>query len=181
MKKQLIYSGIGSRETPEEICNVMYNMAQHLAQRGWLLRSGHAPKADSAFEAGCISVGGKKQIFLPWDSFNNPPNHPDYMVPAFSEHVMQLAAELHPAWDKCRYWVKRLHARNINQIIGPNDFEPVLSNLVICWTKGASGSGGTGQAIRLARRLNIPVFDLADEKCWPQLEEYIGELESKNS
>jgi hypothetical protein len=34
----------------------------------------------------------------------------------------------------------------------------------LCWTKGAAGGGGTGQAIRIARSRDIPVFDLADPK-----------------
>lgn len=179
--KQLIYTGIGSRETPKNILPVMHRLALNFAQLGWLLRSGHAPGADQAFEAGCIQGGGKKEIFLPWDGFENASQtNPDYITPAFSDHVMQLASEIHPAWDKCKRWVRRMHARNINQIIGPDDFNPELSDLVICWTKGASGAGGTGQAIRLAHRLGVPVFDLADLKQWDQLEAYVTELQEKN-
>jgi hypothetical protein len=180
--KQLIYTGVGSRETPKEILTAMYNLGLNLAEQNWLLRSGHAPGADQAFEAGCVHQGGKKQIFLPWDGFENASQtNPDYITPAFSDHVMELAAEIHPAWDKCKRWVRRMHARNINQVIGPDDFNPVLSDLLICWTKGASGAGGTGQAIRLAHRLGVPVFDLADSRQWDQLEAMVIELQAKNS
>jgi hypothetical protein len=34
--------------------------------------------------------------------------------------------------------------------------------MVVCWTPGARGRGGTGSAIRLARSREIPVHDLAD-------------------
>lgn len=182
MSRQLIYTGIGSRQTPESHLHAMQNIGAALAQRGWLLRSGHAPGADQAFEIGCLSRDGKKEIFLPWDGFENAPhNDPDYITPNFSANVMQLASEIHPAWNKCNPWVKKLHARNINQVIGPNDHTPVLSDLVICATKNASGTGGTGQAIRLANRLGIPVFDLGDDAQWNRLDDFINELEKLNS
>ena len=37
----------------------------------------------------------------------------------------------------------------------------LLSKFVICWTKNGKGTGGTGQAIRIAKGFGIPVFDLA--------------------
>ena len=35
-----IYSGVGSRETPDQILKLMEDIAVVLAQRGWVLRSG---------------------------------------------------------------------------------------------------------------------------------------------
>ena len=47
------------------------------------------------------------------------------------------------------------------------------SDFVICWTKGGKGQGGTGQALRLARDYNIPIFDCGNfdsvEECKPEL------------
>lgn len=34
-----------------------------------------------------------------------------------------------------------------------------LSDFVICYTKGGKGSGGTGQALRIAKVYNVPIFD----------------------
>jgi predicted Rossmann fold nucleotide-binding protein DprA/Smf involved in DNA uptake len=46
------YAGIGSRSTPPEVITVMEEIAQRLAENGWLLRSGAADGADSSFERG---------------------------------------------------------------------------------------------------------------------------------
>lgn len=57
------YAGIGSRETPPDICAVMTQVAHILSAMGWRLNSGGA---DSAFEAGA----SLKDIFLPYKGFN---------------------------------------------------------------------------------------------------------------
>jgi predicted Rossmann fold nucleotide-binding protein DprA/Smf involved in DNA uptake len=45
------YAGIGSRETPKDICDIMTQLAIKLANNGWVLRSGGAKGADrSRFE-----------------------------------------------------------------------------------------------------------------------------------
>ncbi|NYZ25158.1 hypothetical protein HND93_36125, partial [Azospirillum sp. ROY-1-1-2] len=64
------YAGIGSRETPPAVLEVMAAVGERLAQLGWVLRSGGAVGADQAFERGCDRVGGRKEIFLPWPGFD---------------------------------------------------------------------------------------------------------------
>ena len=60
----MIYAGIGSRETPEGVLLKMEKIAFYLAHRyDATLRSGGAIGADIAFEAGCDSANGKKEIF----------------------------------------------------------------------------------------------------------------------
>ena len=46
---------------------------------------------------------------------------------------------------------------------------------VICWTKDAKDIGGTGLAIRLARKQNIPVFNLANgvEEVTKEIADYL--------
>ena len=46
------YSGIGARATPPEMLSLMTRAAFALLKRGYVLRSGHAIGADSAFERG---------------------------------------------------------------------------------------------------------------------------------
>jgi predicted Rossmann fold nucleotide-binding protein DprA/Smf involved in DNA uptake len=65
MMSQKPYAGIGSRRTPSEILELMKEIGSKLEIEGWLLRSGGAPGADQAFEAG-ISKDEAKQIWLPW-------------------------------------------------------------------------------------------------------------------
>ena len=61
------YAGIGSRETPKNICLYMTAIAKRLASLGYTCNSGGADGADSAFERGAVI---NRQIFLPWDGFN---------------------------------------------------------------------------------------------------------------
>ena len=46
------YTGIGARRTPPEVLALMTRAAFALLKRGYVLRSGHAIGADSAFERG---------------------------------------------------------------------------------------------------------------------------------
>jgi len=149
-----IYAGIGSRQTPEEVLELFNNIAVYLAIQGFILRSGGANGADSAFEMGCDNKQGEKEIYIPWKNFNNSPsefvvNNPD---------AEALARKYHPYFDRLKPGAKKLMARNSCQVLGSNLDTP--SDFVICWTPEGKGEGGTGQAIRIAKDYNIPVFDV---------------------
>lgn len=60
----IFYTGVGSRETPNKVIDLMYRIAKFLAERNWILRSGGAVGADKAFENGCDNVNGKKEIYF---------------------------------------------------------------------------------------------------------------------
>ncbi|NMA16004.1 MAG: hypothetical protein GX935_02005, partial [Erysipelotrichia bacterium] len=47
---------------------------------------------------------------------------------------------------------------------------------IICWTKNGSGSGGTGQAIRIAKAYDIPIFDAGKYKDIEQVKEELKEF-----
>ena len=147
------YAGIGSRETPEDFLRLFRSVAKHLAQNNYTLRSGGADGADLAFETGCRKVDGPMEIYIPWPGFNNNlsplSNIPDW--------AFKLASQTHPAWERCSQGGRKLHARNCMQMFGQDGNTPV--DFVICWTPHGSGSGGTGQALRLAKQQHIPVFD----------------------
>lgn len=147
------YAGIGSRETPVETLRLMTRIARSLGARGYVLRSGAAPGADSAFEDGAK----RKEIYLPWKGFNG---HASVRLP--KPAAFRMAAAHHPAWDRLSDAARALHARNSQQVLGLNLDEP--ARMVICWTPYGRGEGGTGQAIRIARAHHIPVFDLYSEK-----------------
>lgn len=144
------YAGVGSRQTPPVMLEYFYVLAAFLwREHALVLRSGGAPGADSAFERGAPMA----DIFLPWAGFNGN-RSPLHEPPAIA---YDIAAAHHPAWDKLTPPVQRLMARNSQQVLGGNCNMP--SRFVVCWTPNASGSGGTGQAIRIARAYDIPVFD----------------------
>ncbi len=170
------YAGIGSRQTPPQILDLMTALARKLAQTGYTLRSGHAPGADQAFERG---AGQDAEIYLPWASFERAVCcSAGYTQPAPSPEALQLAGQHHPAWDRLKPAVRSLHARNCHQILGRDLSDPVA--FVVCWTPdGATTSpgpstGGTGQALRLANANSIPVFNLARLEHLTRVESFIS-------
>lgn len=159
---KLTYAGVGSRETPPDVLGLMTDTAEALRSMGWTLRSGHAPNADQAFEAG---AGVAAEIYLPWPSFENKVSCGDATV--FSRPTpaaFELAAEHHPYWFSLKRGSRSLHARNMHQVLGRALDVPAA--FVVCWTQdgsldgSSSASGGTGQALRAAAAEGIHVFNL---------------------
>jgi len=165
------YAGIGSRETPHEVLSEMHRIGAFLAKRNFILRSGGADGADSAFEQACCSANGKMEIFLPWRGFNNNKS-PLYEQP--SQEAILLASSIHPAWQNLSSAAKVLHARNCYQILGQSLDDPV--DIVICWTPAGAVVGGTATAIKLAVKYGIPVYNLAIARDKDSLREYFKEI-----
>ena len=154
------YAGIGSRKTPPEILAQMREAATILGGMKLILRSGAAEGADTAFEEG-LGKFHRKQIFLPWKRFNSRgTNEKGLYLPEDGDWELALgyAQKYHPAWSALTDASKKLMGRNTYQVLGLDCDTPSL--FVLCWTPNGSGSGGTGQAIRLAKACSIPVFDL---------------------
>jgi hypothetical protein len=146
------YTGIGSRQCPVEICQVMTGIAYILYSKDYILRSGGADGADSAFEEG---AGDRKEIYLPWKKFNG--NTSPLFKP--TKEAFELAATIHPVWEQLSYGAKCLHARNCHQVLGLDLQTP--SEFLICWTLGGGERGGTATAMKLAKQHDIPVINLA--------------------
>lgn len=152
----MFYAGIGSRNTPVSICHAITRLAQALAKYS-ILRSGGADGADSAFENGCDLANGKKEIYLPWKNFNDNKSE----LYNITKNAQLLAEQLHPAWNRCSYGAKKLHARNCYQILGYTlDYS---SSFVICWTKDGKEIGGTATALKLANHYSIPIFNFGSK------------------
>lgn len=147
------YAGIGSRETPTEVLDFFEKLASFLAKRNYILRSSGAMGADKAFEIGCDKVQRQKEIYLPWKGFEGSKS--DLIVN--DKRAFEIAEKFHPYWNGLSNGAKKLQARNSHQVLGW-DLE-TSSDFVICWTKKGKGEGGTGQAIRISKAYNIPVFD----------------------
>ena len=157
----MYYAGIGSRNTPKEVLDAFEYLGKELGQRGFILRSGGANGADSAFEKGCDSVGGDKEIYLPWKDFNGNKS-PRYVYQNGIEAAV-LAMEYHPNFQPLKPAAKSLIMRDGYQVLGEDLNTP--SDVVICYTEGGAGGGGTGQAIRNAKGHNIKICDFGR---WPK-------------
>lgn len=157
------YAGVGSRETPDEIMDLMTDIASILEQKGYILRSGGADGADIAFENG-VDDPNNMQILLPYEGFNGAYSsnvgyyhidditNPDY-VAAYN------SLKHHPKGYKLSSGSKRMMIRNYFQVHGINNQPSSLFN--ICWTPNGATVGGTAQSIRLCNLANIPVYNLA--------------------
>jgi hypothetical protein len=160
------YTGIGSRKTPDNICQLMTQLGTKLEGLGYTLRSGHADKADKAFEAG-VSRSWLKEIYLPWPSFNGSKS----LLNDPSLEAFEMAESFHPNWSACSRGAKALHARNCHQVLGDKLNE--ASEFVCCWTEDGKASGGTGQAMRIAEYYGIPVFNMHDPENIRRITEFV--------
>ncbi len=167
MSKNKYFAGIGSRESPDDILELMNKTCKYLAAKGWILRSGGADGADFWCEKGCNAAAGKKEIFLPWQHFN----YNESPLYEQSDGAFEIAAKFHPAWDKLKESVRKLMARNVLQVLGADLKTPV--SFVLAWTKDGQATGGTGQALRIAAAYNIPIRNLYYEEVRKKIVETI--------
>lgn len=162
------YTGIGSRETPDDVCLLMTAIAKRLEAEGLILRSGGAKRADEAFDTGT----SHSEIFIPWPNFAERCGRrapllrgPNVFVSSrLTTTAYNMAARNHPKFCNLSEGKQKLHARSSYQVMGKKCDDP--SAFVLCWTpdgsigKTTSKTGGTGQAIRIAYAYGVPVFNL---------------------
>jgi hypothetical protein len=154
------YAGIGSRTTPSKVILEMRMIGDRLAALGYILRSGGAEGADSAFEH-LVTDPFKKEILRPRDA---------------TPKARELASTIHPAWPMCSDYSKNLHARNCQIILGRDLDKPV--QFVVCWTPEPVERGGTRTGIVLAQDRDIPVFNLFNTQRAYAFEKFCEELKS---
>lgn len=163
MTEKLIITGVGSRETPRPMGAVITDFAEAFALSGATGRSGAALGADSDFEEGFKRAKGDIEVYLAWRGASG------HSSPLFGvcTAAFAVAKTVHPAWDRLSDAAKKLHGRNVYQVLGKTLDRP--SHALVCWTpdgmekekERTSKSGGTATAIVLADRNKIPVFNLA--------------------
>lgn len=183
----MTYAGVGTRELPAGADDYLADIASALAARGYQLSTGDAKGADSAFIRGARRSNGRLRIF----SAKPSRRHPDAMAlsrqpEALRRRAFELASRYHPGWqrmvDAGKYDMLLLHARNGQQVLGPELDLPV--RCVLCWADGSTFdregrvinvSGGTGQAVRLAVGHGIPVYNLALTEHRARVKRMLGE------
>lgn len=175
----IIITGIGSRETPPFDLTLMTRIAEAVEKRGGTGRSGGAGGAtlhsNGDFQILPISqfiIRGRG--FLPKDMTEDDvtaylgrkrpssgPGAPILMGNAIEARAMEMAARYHPAWEKCSQGAKKkkkLHTRNMPQVLGETLNKK--ASLVVAWTIDGKATGGTGQPLRIAADLGIPIANL---------------------
>jgi len=158
------YAGVGSRETPADVLQVMTRFARHMESRGYILRSGGAPGADTAFEDGASESA--REIYLPWPAFNgrsSPFERPSVAAIKLGMRYHPMLAALPQDWET-RDWTQdtaqgrklseeqrkkfneekrkkirtltKLMGRNCHQVLGRSLDDKV--SFLICWTQDAA-------------------------------------------
>lgn len=205
----MFYSGIGSRETPEEILGVMEDAAFRLARLGFILRSGKAGGADAAFQKGMqkffetidISPGNLyrgrplAEIYIPWDGFGSddadlwdfwdiPLNYLDYLIPEQKSVRDALVEEIHPNFEalKRSRGAFALHSRNMHQVLGGNILKPKPSKFCLYYApedKKGNPKGGTATAVNLCKKYGVRTLNLNTDERLATLENFIKGMESR--
>jgi hypothetical protein len=194
-KPTMTYAGIGSRETPEDVLNLMTEAAKYLESLGYTLNTGKTfiarpsndPKYQKQYEerlafskknngkVGLDEEGADRAFSLGTTKKNlfgvNAP---------VGKKELTVMEEIHPAPDKLTEGAKKLMARNTNQIFGENLDTPV--DFVLFYAKETSNplrvAGGTGQAVEMARRKRIPTINMSKPNWKKKLDEILNNNKS---
>lgn len=171
------YAGVGSRDTPQDMLDLMYRMAKVLCDLGWIGNSGEAPGADWYFHQGAKASSnygpGAFNAIIPWNGFKSQNEVKVYQHEGNNIYVMprrrSKRAEMLGIGARGTYAGLNtpgkiaLHSRNAMQVLGMDLMSPV--KFLICWAKpvGNKGkvSGGTNTAVALALHFGIDVINLA--------------------
>jgi hypothetical protein len=174
------WTGVGSRETPEPILEIMSLIGKKLTDLGWVMRSGDAPGADSAFYAGCLKSENfgrfKPMVYLAGSPIRGRYHDPSmgfYNATLYDtwEDSRTIALRIRGSWigkggEELSEWGKGQHTRNVMQVLGHTLIEP--SRFLICWAipvgKRGLVKGGTGTAVKLALEEKIDVINLATDE-----------------
>ncbi|UPW35824.1 DNA processing protein [Pseudomonas phage EM] len=181
----MYYTGVGSRDTPSKEWDILRRLGYKLAERGYILRSGGAKGADSAFESGWLDYASSRdeestvlaEIYLPKPGFNQYKRTdelgatilPEEELPDMWVEAGGIASQIHPAWNSVKRdgspvlspFAVRAHTRNVFQVLGTDLRTP--SKFLVCWSKTdhkGIPEGGTRTAWQLASSRGIPCFNL---------------------
>lgn len=153
------YAGIGDVNIPTNIQELMKMIGEELAHQGYVLRTGGAKGADTAFMEGCDKAKGIKEVFYPSDLHVN-------------NETLKIAKEIHGHWEYCenkqpkqghKYsFPVQAHCRNMKIINGDQLNNPV--EFTIAYQDINQVTGGTWQGIKYSQKLGIKVYNLFVEK-----------------
>jgi len=182
---------VGSRDTPPEILEQMRKIAKHCCKLGIIVRSGKAGGADASAQAGCQDYYETLHLKVPFQFDSSEPSQviPEMYVPwsGFGEDWMTeawdsvqgsnvgarlIAESIHPNWIACKQGAKKLHTRNICQILGRDIDTPSDLVLYYCKESGGNPTGGTATAVNLALRVGCVCINMLHDDWKGNLKPY---------
>jgi hypothetical protein len=171
----LTYAGIGTRKTSKEEEEFIKKIAKKLSEK-FIVLSGNAQGSDLAWQQGSE---GKCVIMLPWLSFNknyyDVKNSLDYYDVGSNSIGREYAKKFHPNYSALDKYGKMFMCRNTFQILGYDKY-PQVSFVVFCANEiDGKVFGGTAQAIRIARSMDIPTFNIRSKTFREDFTKYMKE------
>lgn len=171
------FTGIGSRNTTTPILDLMESISTKLESEGFILRSGGAQGADSAFEDGVVNKANM-EIYIPWKGFADKFSGDLGVILATDlpnwEEAQDMVYDIHPDPDRLSMGSVALHGRNMYQILGKDLKTP--SRFVVLWAPPTKDGvkGGTNSAYQLAKRNGIETFNLFDAEVQERFLRWVG-------
>jgi hypothetical protein len=152
----------------------MTQLASKMESLGYILRSGGAAGADSAFEAG-VKNPSAMEIYLPGRNFNARVAGGSYIdassLPSWKQ-ALETVQRYHPAPERLSPYVRNLMARNAMQVLGSNLAVP--SKMIVAWTPGGLLQGGTAQALRMAHDKGIAIRNLGNPQVLQSVKQFLA-------
>lgn len=177
------YAGIGSRSITEQEKLIIQKTASELSKKDILLYSGNAPGSDINFQ---IGSNCKCVLYLPWKNFNTAEYDVNKCINHFivgdTKDGIESVLKFHPNPKSLSKGAKALMSRNFHQIVGYATFPQVSFVLCCanykCVEDKIQVDGGTGQAVRIANSLNIPVFNIRKPNWLNDLKMFVDTLKT---
>lgn len=163
----MYYTGVGSRKAPEHVLELMTDIGVVLCQQGFTLRTGCAGGADEAFRSRVPS--SKREVYVPADA----------EIALARGEAKELAREARGSFKGLNEDGILLHTRNAFQVLGITLTIP--SEFLIFYaepdpTREGVFKGGTNTAVQIAKRFDIPVFNLYEQKVFDKFKNRVDTL-----
>lgn len=185
----ITYAGIGSRSISPAESEKIRDFAAELARLEFVVYSGNAEGSDVAFQQGS---DGKCTLFLPWLTFNQQVFDPAKLGACLGHYDVgdtplgRISVQrYHPRPASLSQGARRMMCRNYHQVAGydaPGVVWPPASFVVCCADSTAAGvAGGTGQAVRIAADLGVPVWNIryqSLDNIWDGVMDYLRKGEA---
>lgn len=134
--------------------------------------SGNAEGCDTLWND---ALGSSSMIhFLPWAGFGTPRPTTSLILDDAPYPLIHLAEELvtlvHPRADVLTDGPRKLHTRNMFQVLG-TDLRSPTAAVIYCAPETPTGKvqGGTSSAVTLARHYGIPAYNLRKTEQYVEL------------
>lgn len=183
-ERTLFFTGVGSRKagTREDLIRIG-TICRKMVAFGGVLRSGGATGADTIFETaheyflridkygGCIPNHRRSEIYTPWAGYYSDCCDDSDVIDLESVDVglvhtaYEIAKSIHPAWGSLSEGGRKLHARNVLQVLGKDLKTP--SALLVCVAptndprRRGVPVGGTRTAWKVAELHGIDCYNIS--------------------